>query len=151
MSTFKNIDEAREFFTGDKFAMANGITIDELWEDGCLCSMELRADHRNAVGGVMGGVIFTLGDFAFAVASNNVHMTTVGQQVSISFLSGSIAREGEAPYVITGFMRQPAGFFRMGPVQKTGIIACGQPTIPAEFLQKHHGHSPFLFSDNSIS
>ena len=27
----------------------------------------------------------------------------------ISFLSGSIAREGEAPYVITGFMRQPAG------------------------------------------
>lgn len=89
MSTFKNIDETREFFTGDKFAMANGITIDELWEDGCLCSMELRADHRNAVGGVMGGVIFTLGDFAFAVASNNVHMTTVGQQVSISFLSGS--------------------------------------------------------------
>jgi len=37
----------------------------------------------------MGGVIFTLGDFAFAVASNNVHMTTVGQHVSISYLSGS--------------------------------------------------------------
>ena len=88
MSTFKNIDEAREFFTGDTFAKANGIVIDELWEDGCLCSMELRDDHRNAVGGVMGGVIFTLGDFAFAVASN-VHMTTVAQQVSISFLSGS--------------------------------------------------------------
>lgn len=27
----------------------------------------------------------------------------------IKFLSGSIAREGEAPYVITGYMRQPAG------------------------------------------
>lgn len=27
----------------------------------------------------------------------------------INFLSGSIAREGEAPYKITGFMRQPAG------------------------------------------
>ncbi len=89
MSTFKNIDQAREFFTGDTFAAANGIKIDQLWEDGCLCSMELRPDHRNAVGGVMGGVIFTLGDFAFAVASNNVHMTTVAQQVSISFLSGS--------------------------------------------------------------
>ena len=89
MSTFKNIDEAREFFTGDTFAKANGIVIVELWEDGCLCSMELRDVHRNAVGGVMGGVIFTLGDFAFAVASNNVHMTTVAQQVSISFLSGS--------------------------------------------------------------
>lgn len=89
MSTFKSIDEAREFFTGDKFAAANGITIDELGEDSCLCSMDIRDDHRNAVGGVMGGVIFTLGDFAFAVASNNVHMTTVGQHVSISYLSGS--------------------------------------------------------------
>ena len=97
MSTFKTIDEAREFFTGDKFAMSNGMRIDELWEDGCLCSMDIRDDHRNAVGGVMGGVIFTLGDFAFAVASNNVHMTTVGQHVSISYLSGSRGKRLYAP------------------------------------------------------
>ena len=37
----------------------------------------------------MGGAIFTLADFAFAVASNNVHRTTVGQNVSINFLSGT--------------------------------------------------------------
>jgi len=89
MSTFKNIDEAREFFTGDKFAMANGITIDELWEDGCLCSMELRADHRNAVGGVMGGVIFTLADFAFGVAANNGGGRTVSLSSSIAFIGAA--------------------------------------------------------------
>lgn len=89
MSTFNNIDEAREFFKGDTFAMANGMTIDELLDDGCICSMKLRGDHRNAMGGVMGGVIFTLGDFAFAVASNNDHKGTVALSVNINYLSSS--------------------------------------------------------------
>ncbi|MBQ9979870.1 MAG: PaaI family thioesterase [Oscillospiraceae bacterium] len=89
MSEFKNIDEARAFFAGDLFSASNGITIDELGENWCVCSMEIAENHRNAAGGVMGGVIFTLGDFAFAVAANNVHKTTVAQSVSINFLSGS--------------------------------------------------------------
>lgn len=90
MSTFQTIDEARDFFKGDKFAMQNGITLDKLHEDECECSMEIvdRA-HRNAAGGVMGGVIFTLADFAFAVASNNLHRVTVALQVSVNFLSGT--------------------------------------------------------------
>ena len=35
----------------------------------------------------MGGAIFTLADFAFAVLVNNLHNPTVAQQVSINFLS----------------------------------------------------------------
>ena len=34
----------------------------------------------------MGGVIFTLADFAFAVLANSIHLPTVAQQVSINFL-----------------------------------------------------------------
>ena len=34
----------------------------------------------------MGGAIFTLADFAFAVLSNHIHMPTVAQQVSINYL-----------------------------------------------------------------
>lgn len=89
MSTFATIEEARAYFTGDLFAMNCGITIDELDEGKCLCSMPVTAEIKNAAGGVMGGAIFTLADFAFAVASNNVHHTTVAQQVSINFLSGT--------------------------------------------------------------
>lgn len=89
MSTFATIEEARAYFTGDRFAMNCGITIDELDEDKCLCSMPVTAEIKNAAGGVMGGALFTLADFAFAVASNNVHHTTVAQQVSINFLSGT--------------------------------------------------------------
>jgi len=35
-----------------------------------ICSLTLEAKHKNALGAVMGGVYFTLADFAFAVASN---------------------------------------------------------------------------------
>lgn len=89
MSVFQSIDEAREFFKGDLFAMNCGATIDELWEGGCVCSMPVTEGIKNAAGGVMGGAIFTLGDFAFAVASNHMHRITVAQQVSINFLSGT--------------------------------------------------------------
>ncbi len=87
MGSFKNLEEATEFFKEDKFATSNGIKIDELNDESCKCSMILNENHRNAYGGVMGGVIFTLGDFAFAVLSNHIHQLTVAQQVSINYLS----------------------------------------------------------------
>ena len=37
----------------------------------------------------MGGVIFTIADFAFAVASNNDHKPTVAMNVNINFLAES--------------------------------------------------------------
>lgn len=89
MAQFSSIDEARAYFAGDLFAANAGVTIDQLGEDYCVCSMPITDAHKNAAGGVMGGAIFTLADLAFAVASNNVHRTTVAQQVSVNFLSGS--------------------------------------------------------------
>jgi len=66
MSEFKDVDEAREFFQGDVFAGKNGIVIDELSEDGCVCSMEIGKDHKNAAGAVMGTVGFHSGGGCFA-------------------------------------------------------------------------------------
>ena len=87
MSTFNSIEEAREFFKGDKFATNLGVNLEKLDEDSSECSLELNDGHKNAVGGVMGGVMFTLADFAFAVLSNNLHSPTVAQQVSVNYLS----------------------------------------------------------------
>ena len=87
MANFDSIEEAREFFYKDKFAVNIGVTLDSLTEDEAICSLELTDEHRNAYGGVMGGVIFTLADFAFAVLSNQIHQLTVAQQVSINYLS----------------------------------------------------------------
>ena len=87
MSTFANIDEARAYFEGDRFAGENGMTLDEIGDGTATCSMTLTRRHQNANGGVMGGAIFTLADFAFAAAVNNVHRPTVAQQVSINYFS----------------------------------------------------------------
>ena len=89
MSTFKSIEEAREFFKKDKFATDVGTRIDELTDDYCQCSLEINDGHKNGLGGVMGGVMFTLADFAFAVLSNHLHFPTVAQQVSVNYLSAS--------------------------------------------------------------
>ena len=87
MANFESIESAREFFYKDKFAVNTGITLDELTEDEAICSLKLKDEHKNAYGGVMGGVIFTLADFAFAVLSNQIHQLTVAQQVDIHYLS----------------------------------------------------------------
>jgi len=90
VSTFKSAEEAREVFKGDRYAAASNIFIESLDEDVCVCSMDVIDDlHRNAAGGIMGGVLFTLGDFAFAVASNNMHSLTVALTVNINFLSST--------------------------------------------------------------
>ncbi|WP_407413722.1 PaaI family thioesterase [Methanobrevibacter sp.] len=87
MVNFDTLESAREFFYKDKFAVNIGITLDELTENEAICSLEVTDDHKNAYGGVMGGVIFTLADFAFAVLSNQIHQLTVAQQVDIHYLS----------------------------------------------------------------
>ena len=87
MTNFNTLEEAREFFYKDKYAVNTGITLDEITEEEAVCSLNLTDDHRNAYGGVMGGVIFTLADFAFAVLSNQIHQLTVAQQVDIHYLS----------------------------------------------------------------
>ena len=84
---FESLDAARSFFSGDLYATESGIRIDELKDGNSACSFEITEHHRNADGGVMGGAIFTLIDFAFAVASTSVHHPTVAQQVSINYLN----------------------------------------------------------------
>ena len=89
MGMFKTIEEAHAYFSCDRFATENGITLDELDDEHAVTSMTLSPRHKNAFGGVMGGAIFTLADFAFAALTNDRERVTVAQQVSISFLSAA--------------------------------------------------------------
>ena len=89
MGNFKTVDEAREYFSCDRFATENGIVLDELDDRHAVTSLTLDARHRNAFGGVMGGAIFTLADFAFAALTNDRERVTVAQQVSVNYLSAA--------------------------------------------------------------
>jgi|GEM_PF-62831 len=86
MGNFTDLEKTREYFKNDRFATDNGMQIDEVCEEYVVCSLVLGEGHKNANGGIMGGVIFTLADFAFAVLANSIHLPTVAQQVSINFL-----------------------------------------------------------------
>ena len=87
MAEFQSLEEARAFFRKDRYALESGVTLAELGEGTSVCRCALTEHHRNAEGGVMGGAIFTLMDFAFATASSNLHRPTVAQQVSLNYLS----------------------------------------------------------------
>ena len=67
----KELDEVREFFASDRYAMeTTGIVIDEAGADYSKVSVRINESHLSATGHVMGGVMFVLADFAFAVATN---------------------------------------------------------------------------------
>ncbi|MCR4599172.1 MAG: PaaI family thioesterase [Acetatifactor sp.] len=89
------LEQAREIFAKDLYATKmSGIQIDEVGDHYSKCSMPLTENHRNAYGGIMGGCIYTLADFAFAVASNfdqeNLTVSLVGQASFLNMSRGSI-------------------------------------------------------------
>ena len=83
------LEEARAFFAGDRFATENGAVIDEIGNNYAVCSMKITPHHLNAAGRVMGGAVFMLADFAFAVASNFGHPADVTTTSQITFLRAS--------------------------------------------------------------
>ena len=63
------VAEANEYFEKDRFATeAASCVIEAVGDDYAKCSITIQPKHLNAAGRVMGGAIFTLADFTFAVA-----------------------------------------------------------------------------------
>ena len=84
----KTLEEVKKAFEGDLYAtQTTGIEIDELGENYAKCSLILEKKHKNAWGITMGGAIYTLSDFAFAVASNIDELNTVTTVSNISFIN----------------------------------------------------------------
>lgn len=84
------LDEVREYFSEDKFATeAAGCTITEARRGHAVCEMALSPIHHNAQGGVMGGAIFTLADYALAIACNIGEEPTVSVSNTMEFMSAA--------------------------------------------------------------
>jgi len=82
-----HLEEMRNYFAKDRFATeALGAVIEEVGENYAKVSMKLGDIHKNARDEVMGGVYYTLADFAFAVATNSPEKDTVSTVCQISFL-----------------------------------------------------------------
>ena len=88
---FNVLDEdiIKKFFKRDKLAKYLGIELVEVSNGNAVARMEVREEHLNGINTVHGGAIFTLADFAFAVAANSHGRVTVAINVSISFMKAA--------------------------------------------------------------
>ena len=84
-----DIDKVRKFFATERFAALADAEILTADAGYAKCRMKLGDKHRNGMGAVMGGAIYTLADFAFAVASNVGRPATVTKESTIRYLRGS--------------------------------------------------------------
>ena len=115
------LEEARAFFAGDRFATENGAVIAEIGEHYAICSMEITPHHLNAAGRVMGGAVFMLADFAFAVASNFGHPADVTTTSQITFLRPS---QGKMLYAKSQELRRgrTAVYYETSVTDDTGAL-----------------------------
>ena len=79
-----------EFFESeDTYAALSGVELLEIAEGYAKASMKVTGEHLNGVKSVHGGAIFTLADYAFAVAANSHGRISVAVNASISFFKGA--------------------------------------------------------------
>lgn len=84
------IAEVREYFGNDRFATeACGCEVIEAGPGHAVCAFAVGPIHRNAQGNIMGGAIFTLADFALAIACNIGEHPTVSVSNTIEFMSAA--------------------------------------------------------------
>ncbi len=81
-----SLEEVQAFFAHDRFATeACGCEVLEAARGHARCAFTVGPQHMNAQGNVMGGAIFTLADFALAVACNVGEKPTMSVQSSIEY------------------------------------------------------------------
>ncbi|MBQ3989919.1 MAG: PaaI family thioesterase [Bacteroidales bacterium] len=84
------LERARETFGHDRFATeVTGIEIVDVAENYARCELAIDGRHSNAMGAVMGGVIFTLADFCFAVAANAEKLSVVSVSSNIVYMNAA--------------------------------------------------------------
>ena len=85
-----SLEEIASLFSGDKFAYeAAGCRLVAAAKGEATCEMALADQHYNAMHNVMGGAIFTLADYALAIACNVGYAPTVSISSTIEFFKAT--------------------------------------------------------------
>ena len=86
------MQEIKKYFSDhDIFARHAGIELLEVGPGRAKAIMKIVPFHFNGARTVHGGAIFTLADFAFAVASNSHGTLAMGINTSVSFVKAAIS------------------------------------------------------------
>ena len=114
-----SVEEVAKFFADDKFATGAGCELLECGEGYAKAQMRITKAHSNGMGNVMGGAIFTLADFAMAVASNIDNPPSVAVNNSIQFCSSC---KGDTLFATAKVDKsgRSLGFYTVDVVDNTG-------------------------------
>lgn len=80
---------ARAYFEQDTFAKHLEMELVEHSPGTALVRLPMSARRQNGLGGLHGGLIFTLADVAFAAACNSHEQVAIGVQANITFLTAA--------------------------------------------------------------
>jgi len=85
------MEDIKQFFSAnDLFAKHNGLELVNVGKGRATVAMKIMPYHFNAAGTVHGGAIFTLADYAFAVASNSHGRIAMGISTSVNFVKAAV-------------------------------------------------------------
>lgn len=85
-----DIEHIKSFFSeNDRYAKHSGIRLVEAEPGRAVVEMEVQEFHLNSVGVVHGGALFTLADFAFAVASNSHGQMSLAVNITMNFIKAT--------------------------------------------------------------
>lgn len=83
-----DLERAKAQFSADLFAtQTTGVEILEASAGHAKCMLRLKPNHMNCLGVPMGGAIFTLADYAYAIASNFDQRPAISTSGQITYLS----------------------------------------------------------------
>jgi acyl-CoA thioesterase len=106
-----DMQQIARFFDRDKLAKHLDIELVEVSPGQATTRMTIQEKHYNGVNITHGGALFTLADFAFAVACNSYGTVAVAINVNISFLKAT------SKGVLTARAREVARSNRLGTYQ----------------------------------
>ncbi|GMR02326.1 MAG: hydroxyphenylacetyl-CoA thioesterase PaaI [Acidimicrobiia bacterium] len=82
-----------EAFENDPYARSQGFRLVSVTDNDIVVAMTVRDDHINFFGGTHGGVVFSLADSAFSLASNAYEDSAVAIDTHLAITASS--QEGE--------------------------------------------------------
>lgn len=122
--------DIRTFFQDDRFARQTGIEMVEVRKGYAKVSMLVCENHLNAAHTTQGGAVFTLADFAIAVAANSQGKLAVSTNVNIHFIKGSQVGDTLFAEATENHLHKRSGIYQVEITnQRNELIALAQGVV----------------------
>jgi acyl-CoA thioesterase len=86
---FDRATKITKAFNDDRYAASQGYRLDEITDETVTVSMTVRDDQVNFLGGTHGGVVFSIADCAFSLASNAYPQDAVAIDTHLVITAGT--------------------------------------------------------------